>query len=259
MKRLPGFILILMLFSSFVLAREIKTEKAVQDDKDSWDYVDDGMEAYKNNDAESARENFKKALEFTPEDRGARSKALYMLGETEYNFGKPEDAERYYRDCIKSDPGYAEAYEALAYLYFYRKKFDSSLSMVTSADTNGLSDTNLAAVAALDYASLEKFKDAEDAAAKYGRAFNFVKGQKDFVWGFVLLMEKKYKMAVERFGYAEEGYKQDPFFYYNFARAEEASGDIDSALVHAQRSHELEKGNTDYAALYSELKAKKAE
>lgn len=135
------------------------------------------------------------------------NKDLYFYGgKIAIKLGKPEMAEKYFREAIALDPGFTEAALTLNKLFFQYERYGDVIDLISNLDFENEEEPQLLWDAALAYNHLEEYSYALD---KYESAYTFFKNNEAFLqdYGYFLIEEGKNDLAAEIF---KQLLKNDP-------------------------------------------------
>jgi tetratricopeptide (TPR) repeat protein len=127
------------------------------------------------------------------------NKELFFFGgKIAIKLGKEEEGEKYFREAIALDPGFAEAALTLNKLFFLQERYEDVIDLIAHLDIKEDEEPQLLWDSALSFQKLEKFSYALD---KYESAYTFFKKNETFLndYGYFLIEEGKNDRAAEIF------------------------------------------------------------
>jgi tetratricopeptide (TPR) repeat protein len=135
------------------------------------------------------------------------NKELFFYGgKIALKLGREEEAEKFLREALALDPGFAEAAITLDTLFIKQEKYDQVIDLLNTIDIQEENEPQLLWDAALAYQKLEEYQQA---LAKYEIAYTFFKDNESFLtdFGYFLIEEGKNDKAAEIF---KQLIKSDP-------------------------------------------------
>ncbi len=155
---------------------------------------------------EDELENSLRALEEGMKQDEYNKELLFYGGKLAIKLGKTGEAERYFREALALDPGFAEAALTLNKLFVQQDRFEDVLDLIKELDIAEDEEPQFLWDSALAYEKLEEYSYALD---KYESAYNYFKNDKAFLldYGYFLIEEGKSDRAAEIF---KQLLKDDP-------------------------------------------------
>jgi tetratricopeptide (TPR) repeat protein len=127
------------------------------------------------------------------------NKELFLYGgKMAIKLGKMEEGEKYFRDSLALDPGFAEAALTLNKLFFHQERYEDVIELISQLDIKEDEEPQFLWDSALSLHKLEKFPYALE---KYESAYTFFKNNEAFLldYGNFLIEEGKNGRAAEIF------------------------------------------------------------
>lgn len=109
-----------------------------------------------------------------------------------------EEGEKYFREALALDPGFAEAALTLNKLFFLQERYEDIIELISELDIKEDEEPQLLWDSARSFQKLEEFSYALD---KYESAYTFFKKNETFLndYGYFLIEEGKTDQAAEIF------------------------------------------------------------
>ena len=126
-------------------------------------------------------------------------KELFFLGgKVAIKLQKEDEAEQFFLQALKLDPGYLEAALTLNKLYMTQERYSEILEIIKQVQNEGEDDPQFLWDKAKALHGLEQYSEA---LKMYQNAYNYFKNNQDFLeeYGYFLLEEGKTQKAVEIF------------------------------------------------------------
>jgi tetratricopeptide (TPR) repeat protein len=123
---------------------------------------------------------------------------FYFGGKIAIKLGKVEEGEKYFREALALDPGFAEAALTLNKLFFLQERYEDIIELISELDIKEDEEPQLLWDSARSFQKLEEFSYALD---KYESAYTFFKKNETFLndYGYFLIEEGKTDQAAEIF------------------------------------------------------------
>ncbi|MDR7238667.1 tetratricopeptide repeat protein [Neobacillus drentensis] len=123
---------------------------------------------------------------------------FYFGGKIAIKLGKVEEGEKYFREALALDPGFAEAALTLNKLFFLQERYEDIIELISELDIKEDEEPQLLWDSARSFEKLEEFSYALD---KYESAYTFFKKNETFLndYGYFLIEEGKTTQAAEIF------------------------------------------------------------
>jgi len=224
-------------------AEEINTKKEIL-----WfSYFNQGIENYKNNNLETAVQNFKNAITLKPDDMNAYKNLALCYS----NLEDDEKTISTLTKAVEIDPDNVDMQRTLGVAYYQAHEFEKAIDVFQEVAEKTKSDTAQAdiyaeAIQRIAF-SYDQLGQSEKAIDAYKKALNVFPDNTDLIYnlGRLYYMQENYEKAIDNFKQIAENNPNDYDAVYNTAMAYLRAEKNEEAIPYFKKAIEIKPDSYD--------------